>query len=247
MTPYASGKRWTLYKGDALDVLGRLDGRYRTTIADPPYASAGGNTNGRNSGADTQFWEHWFRDVWRQTAARLDDDGAGFVFCDWRMVGALQRCVSNGDGVDGFRGRAWEMTQALVWNRKQLGLGAPFRGGYEMLGFVRGPEWTQDTDLIPRNVSAVLDCPFPYTQRENHGAEKPVNLLSRLLGFVSRPGDGVLDPFAGSGSLGVACIPAGRIYTGIEREPAYLDIAARRLEQAESDGVQVGLGLTGAA
>lgn len=238
MKPYAEGSRWRLYRGDALDVLPALEDRFAATILDPPYATAGGNTNGRSSGADTQFWCYWFRGVWSRIAALLDERGCGFVFSDWRMIAALQSAVTNGDGLDGFRGRAWEMTQALVWDRGGLGLGAPFRGGYEMIGFVRGPLWSQDDTLIPRNVRAVVDVPWAYGQHENHGAEKPVAVYDRLLGWCSRPGDRILDPFAGSGSGGIAAIRGGRTWVGIEREPAYLDTAARRLAQAESDGVQ---------
>jgi DNA modification methylase len=44
----------------------------------------------------------------------------------------------------------------------------------------------------------------------------------------------VLDPFLGSGTTALACVREGRSCVGIEREPAYLEIARRRL--AEADG-----------
>jgi len=42
----------------------------------------------------------------------------------------------------------------------------------------------------------------------------------------------VLDPFAGSGSTGVACIQTGRSFIGIELDPGYLEIAAARIQHA---------------
>lgn len=42
----------------------------------------------------------------------------------------------------------------------------------------------------------------------------------------------ILDPFMGSGTTGVACVNLGRAFVGIEREPAYFDIACRRIRDA---------------
>jgi DNA modification methylase len=42
----------------------------------------------------------------------------------------------------------------------------------------------------------------------------------------------ILDPFAGSGTTGVAAIQMGKRFIGIEREPAYFDVMRRRIEEA---------------
>jgi site-specific DNA-methyltransferase (adenine-specific) len=233
LAPYAQGKRWTLYAGDVLEVLPALrrEAYWPTAlVTDPPFATAGGNTNGRDSGADDQFWGHWFRSVWGELALTLPVEGCGFVFSDWRMIAALQRSVSG--GIDRQRAKAWQVSQALVWDRESIGLGAPFRAGFEMIGFVRGPSWVQDPRLIPKNLPAVIRHRWPYGSHPNHGAEKPVDLLRQLVRWTG--GTMVLDPFAGSGSTGVAAIAEGRGFVGIEREPRYLEIAARRMVEAEA-------------
>ena len=46
----------------------------------------------------------------------------------------------------------------------------------------------------------------------------------------------ILDPFAGSGTTGVAAIQLGRKFIGIEREERYFDIACKRIEQAVAQG-----------
>ena len=64
-----------------------------------------------------------------------------------------------------------------------------------------------------------------------HPSQKPVALMDWSIGFTP-PGASILDPFMGSGTTGVACVNLGRSFIGIEREPAYFDIARRRIEEA---------------
>lgn len=54
-----------------------------------------------------------------------------------------------------------------------------------------------------------------------HPTVKPINLLRRLVRLVSRKGDMVLDPFAGSGTTGIACALEDRNSILIEKEPHY--------------------------
>ena len=42
----------------------------------------------------------------------------------------------------------------------------------------------------------------------------------------------ILDPFAGSGTTGVACVHTGRRFLGVEIDPAYCAIARRRIGEA---------------
>lgn len=62
-----------------------------------------------------------------------------------------------------------------------------------------------------------------------HGASTPLKLCDWWVRYLTRPGDVVLDPFCGSGSVGVACRDLGREFIGIEKESGYLTIAEQRL------------------
>jgi site-specific DNA-methyltransferase (adenine-specific)/modification methylase len=63
-----------------------------------------------------------------------------------------------------------------------------------------------------------------------HSKQKPIVVMKWCLGFIRAPL--ILDPFMGSGTTGVACVNLGRRFIGIEIEPAYFDIACRRIEAA---------------
>lgn len=71
--------------------------------------------------------------------------------------------------------------------------------------------------------------------RDRHGShptEKPVSLMRELLELFTNPGETILDPFAGSGTTGVACVLTGRRFVGIERDPKYFDIMVERIRKA---------------
>jgi len=68
------------------------------------------------------------------------------------------------------------------------------------------------------------------TQAE-HPAPYPVKLADRLIRMFSFAGDTVLDPFAGTGTTGVAASRIGRNSVNVELEPKYVDIAEQRLQE----------------
>jgi DNA modification methylase len=65
-----------------------------------------------------------------------------------------------------------------------------------------------------------------------HPTVKPVALMEYLVKLVSREGATVLDPFAGSGTTGVACARLGRFFVGIERETESFDTMRQRVERS---------------
>jgi adenine-specific DNA-methyltransferase len=71
--------------------------------------------------------------------------------------------------------------------------------------------------------------PWAYSGNRSHPTEKDVRILKPLIDAFTKPGQVVLDPFAGSGSTLVAAALAGRSYLGIELETRYCQLIGRRL------------------
>ena len=82
-----------------------------------------------------------------------------------------------------------------------------------------------------RNPGDVWSVPTrPY--KGPHFAAYPIDLPLRCIAAGCKPGGTVLDPFAGSGTTGLAAIQLGRWFTGIDISSAFVQLAAGRLTQA---------------
>lgn len=76
---------------------------------------------------------------------------------------------------------------------------------------------------------------FSYDTPKNkiHEAQKPIELLERLILLSSKEKDTIIDPFMGSGTTGVACKNLNRNFIGIELDDKYFEIAKKRIEYAK--------------
>jgi DNA modification methylase len=70
---------------------------------------------------------------------------------------------------------------------------------------------------------------YPSDTNEGHHAQKPVALFEDLLKRSARPGDNVLDPFCGSGTIFPACHSLRVKATGIELDKGFYGLAVKRL------------------
>ena len=64
-----------------------------------------------------------------------------------------------------------------------------------------------------------------------HPTQKPVELFEYLIRTYTKEGELVLDNVIGSGTTAVAAVNTGRNFIGIEKEPEYVDIARRRVDE----------------
>ena len=76
-----------------------------------------------------------------------------------------------------------------------------------------------------RSVWTVATQPFPGA----HFATFPPKLIEPCILAGSRPGDVVLDPFAGSGTTGMVALRHGRSFVGCELNPEYVELARNRI------------------
>ena len=65
-------------------------------------------------------------------------------------------------------------------------------------------------------------------ERTGYPTQKPLGILRRIVQASSRPGDVVLDFFAGSGTTGAACLETDRRFILIDDNPDALEVMARR-------------------
>ncbi len=90
-----------------------------------------------------------------------------------------------------------------------------------------------------RSVWSINTQPTPWA----HFATFPLALIEPCILSSTRPSDYVLDPFFGSGTVGVACEAFNRKYIGIELHPEYVDLAIKRLEVEGDRVIKVAMGL----
>jgi site-specific DNA-methyltransferase (adenine-specific) len=223
----ASGERWKVVNGDALEVLRSLpDASVDAIVTDPPYiigATSVGNARAKTgTWADVENAATWFADWLGECRRALRASGHMFVFTSWRSLPTLQRAAS-------MRSFAW--AGCLVWNKATIGPGGSqsFRPSYELVLHAPMP----DAALADRGIADVQRFNFaPASRTTEHPAEKPVHLM-RWLCRIAAPRDGlVVDPFTGSGTTGEACALERRRFLGVEREGRWCDVARRRIVSA---------------
>jgi DNA modification methylase len=230
--------------GDALDLLREMDDAAADClVTDPPYC-AGAVSEAQRTRANGQGLRSenirrlgWFvgdnmgtaglawllRSVAVEALRVVKPSGSVVVFCDWRMMATLQPAIESA----GLR-----FQNLLVWDKQSMGLGIGFRAQHELaLHFTLGaPEYhDKGTGNVLRSKRVTAD------ERE-HQTQKPTDLMARIIRVVCPPGGLVLDPFAGSGSTGVAAIECGRSFLGFERDPDHVAVARQRLIDSASQG-----------
>jgi site-specific DNA-methyltransferase (adenine-specific) len=168
-------------------------------------------------------------------------EDAGFNFRDligWKRPAATHRAqrlsvVYERRGLDAAA-EAWEgwrlgnlrpVYEPIIWCAK------PYRHTVADNVLEHGVGAYNETVLRERlgHADNLIEARYRRGERGLHPAQKPVELLRTLIETTTRPGDLVLDPFAGSGSTGVACEESGRRYVLVEISSTGASVAAERL------------------
>ena len=88
----------------------------------------------------------------------------------------------------------------------------------------------------PSNFWDDITVPF-WSMAENtaHPTQKPEKLMAKLILASAAPGERILDPFAGAGTVAVTAKKLGRHFTAVEKSEQYCAWTQIRLSRAETD------------
>jgi site-specific DNA-methyltransferase (adenine-specific) len=229
VTPYYSDDWVTIYHGDCLEVPAVV-GSVQAVVTDPPY-NVGIRYRSHDDAMPEDDYLRWLR-------VRLDAavlwSGAGPIVWFWpgsRLArGEVTLVLPLGYDVHHvgawfkreFAGDLWKSShpayswEPIVWAA---------RPGSAVYHGPKGGHAGRDGLLAnsPRHDG--------QGGPNGHPCPKPLSVVAAVLPWVARPGDTVLDPFAGSGTTLLAAKRHGMRSIGIEIDERYCDQAARRVSQ----------------
>jgi site-specific DNA-methyltransferase (adenine-specific) len=225
-----SAKDHTLLQGDCIALMAGMAGEsFDVILTDPPYGmdaqdfgDAGGRLVSQTHVYDDvggEAWETLMLEFARQSFRVAKPLAHAYVCCDIDKFHFLKNLM---ESFGWYVHRTPLINYKLDGSRVPLPENGPQRKWEMVLYAIKG--WRKVTRIYGDIIETRGD------DNLNHGAQKPVALFENLLKRSVRPGDSVLDPFAGTGTIFVAAHNALCRATGIELDPVYAGIAAARLQ-----------------
>ena len=199
-----------LHQQDAVDWLRSLpDASVDLIVTDPPYESLekhrriGTTTRLKNSKASSNVWfqifpNDRFQELFIECYRVLKNHRHFYLFCDAETMFVVKPIAE----LVGFR--FWK---PIVWDKQKIGMGYHYRSRYEMiLFFEKGKRKLNDL-----SIADVIQCPRIF---RGYPTEKPVPVSEILIRQSTQPGECIIDPFMGSGSVGLAALHQNRDFLG---------------------------------
>lgn len=174
-----------------------------------------------------------------RSGARIKNDKAPFIwflYDAFRVLksGGTLLCFTRWDAeqtfIDAMKLAGFQVESEVIWDKVMHGMGdckAQFAPTHENVVFAVKGKFSFPGKR-PRDVVTYHKL---ASGEMIHPTEKPVGLLTSLVNAVTKPGDLILDPFAGSGSTLVAAKKSGRRFIGVELDDEYYEKARRRIEE----------------
>jgi site-specific DNA-methyltransferase (adenine-specific) len=228
--------------GDALDLLKVIQsGTIDLIIADPPYnlgKNYGNNHDIKGFREYLQFSESWLKESCRI----LSPHGTIYVFMGFRFISYLYDILDQKLGMYFNSWITWHYTQGMG---KTKGF-SPRHD--DILMFTKSENFKFKLDAVripqkyyrkrnnmaganPGDVWSFSHVHYSNPEREEHPTQKPEALVARMVLASSDEGDLVFDPFFGSGTTLRVCQILNRRCIGIELNPAYVELAQKRLKK----------------
>lgn len=214
----------TIIHGDSLTVLRQMEAEsVDAIITDPPY---GIDYHTKGTGASIQNDKSpfiWFLyDAFRILKSGASGQGTLTCFTRWDVEQTF---------IDAMKLAGFHVKSEVIWDKVLHGMGdcrAQFAPTHENIIFaVKGK-----FNFPGHRPNDVVSFKRLSSSQMIHPTEKPVGLLASLITSVTKPGDLIVDPFAGSGSTLIAAKKTGRRFIGIELDVEHFEKAQRRIEEA---------------
>ena len=199
-----------LHRQDAVDWLRSLpDASVDLIVTDPPYESLekhrsiGTTTRLKNSKASSNVWfqifpNDRFEELFVECYRILKNHRHFYLFCDAETMFVVKPIAE----LAGFR--FWK---PIIWDKEKIGMGYHYRSRYEMiLFFEKGKRKLNDL-----SIADVIQYPRIF---RGYPTEKPVPVSEILIRQSTQPGECIVDPFMGSGSVGLAALQQNRDFLG---------------------------------
>ncbi len=242
-----------LYEGDCLEIMRQWpDACVDHCIADPPFGMSKKRGLGWAFSSHVTMEEAWdrfskddffqFNVAWLREVCRVvKPNGNILVFGTFHNIyqlgfilqNVLDRRVNN--SIVWFKPNAQpnitartltESTEQIVWAVNNT----PAKAKGWTFNYWDAKELAGGKQM--RNLWEIPYTPASERAFGKHPSQKPLGLLERLVLIATNPGELVLDPFAGSGTLALAAATHGRRWLLIESEARYVEMARRRLAEA---------------
>ena len=203
--------------GDALDLLAGFPVEsVDLVVTDPPYLVGYRDRFGRSVRNDDN--PDAVLGVYDELYRVMKDHSYCVTFCGWTAIA-------------GFAG-AWDKAGFrtvghIVWPKPYASRSGHTRYRHESAYLL-----AKGFPKLPADPPSDIQ-PWDYTGNRRHPTQKAVSVLAPLIRAYSKPGDVVLDPFAGSGSTLVAAMQERRRWLGIELEQDYCDSARERIARMQ--------------
>ena len=241
---------WDLRHGDCLDSVTGLaslpDKSVDVVLTDPPYSehvhskSRRGISVDNRAGADAQGEfskrrELAFESLSQATMEASADHFARLarrwvmVFCDVESAHLWIGALRSTGGLEYVRTAAWHK----VGGAPQFTGDRPAVWGEAIvLCHPKGRKrWNGGGKQGLYSIPTAIDRDRSGLDARVHTTQKPVALMEALIADFTDPGELILDPFAGSGTTGLAAARLGRRFLGWEREPDFHAAATTRLSR----------------
>lgn len=223
--PREQPARYSIAHADAVVWLKSLEtASVDLIVTDPAYESLekhrarGTTTRLKHSKASSNDWftvfpNARFPELFAEAYRVLKNHRHFYLFCDQETMFVVKPLAE----AAGFR--FWK---PLVWDKRRIGMGYHYRSRYELiLFFEKGKR-----KLADLSVPDIIEHPRVH---RGYPAEKPVGVSKVLIGQSSHAGELVIDPFAGSGSAGLAALELGRRFAGSDICEQAVAVASARL------------------